>query len=170
MTNHRMMRRLGAAILLCAAAMPCAAADEDAPFQEASWELPAAPRDADLLPFYTSLSGANFSIDAKSLTVDKDGVARFTMVAVTRGGAKNVSFEGLRCATMEHKLYASGHPDGTWTKARDPQWLPIAVKGSTVPHAALAKDFVCKDNQIPGKPAAIVNDLRYQRTPFSPHT
>ena len=122
------------------------------------------------MPFYTNLTGAQFSIDAKSLTVDKDGVARFTMVAVSRSGAKNVSYEGLRCATMEHKLYASGHADGTWIKARDPQWQPIVTQGGTVQHASLAKEYICKDSQIPGKPDAIVNDLRYHRTPFSPQT
>ena len=175
MTINRLTRLCSiAAALLYALAAPCAAADDDQrdpnAFEEAPWQLPAAPHDADLLTFYTSLTGQSFAIDAKSLTVGKDGVARYTMVATSRGGAKNVSFEGLRCATMERKLYAFGHPDGTWAKARDPQWAPIPTQGATVQQATLAKEYVCKDSQIPGKPEAIVNDMRYRRTPFSPQT
>ncbi|HEX7642227.1 MAG TPA: CNP1-like family protein [Burkholderiaceae bacterium] len=170
MTTIRMTRLAGAAVLLCAIALPCAAADDEDAFVEAGWQTPDAPKDADLLSFYTGLTGLKFSIDAKSLTVGKDGVARYTMVAVSPGGAKNVSYEGLRCATMEHKLYAVGNADGSWTKARDPQWLPIVVKGPTVQHATLAKEYVCKDSQMPGKPDAIVNDMRYHRTPFSPQS
>lgn len=172
MTMNRMLRLLGAATLLCAAAAaPCLAEDDPNAFEEAPWQVPAAPQDADLLPpFYVSLSGISFAIDAKSLTVDKDGVARYTMIATSKSGVKNVSYEGLRCETRERKLYAVGNPDGGWTKARDPQWLPIATQGSTVPHASLAKEFVCKDSRVAGKPAAIVNEMRYHRTPFSPQT
>jgi len=170
MTQPLMTRLLGAMALLCVVALPCAAADDEEPFVEAGWQTPAAPQDADLLPFYTSLSGLSFAVDAKSLTIDKDGVARFTMVATSKSGAKNVSYEGLRCATMERKLYAVGSADGSWTRARDPQWLPIAIAGSTVPHGTLAKEYICKDSRIPGKATAIVNDLRYHRSPFSPQT
>jgi hypothetical protein len=169
MTNTLMARLFGAAALLCAVALPCTAADDDN-FIEAGWQTPAAPQDANLLPFYTNLTGLKFAVDAKSLSVDKDGVARYTMIATSRSGAKNISYEGIRCATMEHKLYAVGGLDGNWTKARDPQWLPIAMQGATVPHGTLAREFICKDSRVPGKPEAIINDLRYHRTPFSPQT
>jgi len=174
MTIHRTTRLCCIAALLCAWAAPCVAAEDDQhdpnAFEEAAWQLPAAPQDADLLTFYSSLTGQNFAIDAKSLTVDKDGVARYTMVAISRGGAKNVSFEGLRCATKEYKLYAFGHMDGTWAKARDPQWMPIETQGIAIQRADLAKEYICKDSQIPGKAKEIINDLRYHRTPFSPQT
>ena len=166
MTNTLVTRTVCAAALLCLAALPCAAADDENAFQEAAWQLPAAPQDADLLPFYTSLTGLKFSVDAKSLTVDKDGVARYTMVAVSRSGAKNVSYEGLRCETMEHKLYAVGSTDGSWIKARDPQWQPVTTQGAIVQYATLAKDFVCKGNRTPAKLEAILNDLRYQHKSF----
>lgn len=170
MTKTLMTRLFGAAALLCAVALPCAAADDEDNFVEAGWQTPAAPQDADLLLFYTSLTGLKFALDAKSLTVDKDGVARFTLVATSRSGAKNVSYEGLRCATMEHKLYAVGSTDGSWTKARDPQWQPVYMQGSTVPDGTLAKDFICKDSRRPAKADAIINDMKYHRTPFSPQT
>jgi len=177
MTSRRMMRVVGAAALLYAVASPAFAIfgiDDDKPeekvFEESTWTLPAPPQDADLLTFYAGMSGLSFSIDAKSLTVDKDGVARFTMVATSKSGAKSVSYEGIRCETREHKLYASGHPDGTWGKARDPQWLPIPTTGTNLQHHSLAEDYICKDGRKAGKPSAIINDLRYHRAPFSPQT
>jgi hypothetical protein len=136
--------------------------------EELQWQVPAAPLPENLLPFYTSITtGHSFAIDGKSLTVDKDGVVRYTMVATSSGGAKNVSYEGIRCATMEKKLFAFGHADGTWANARDPQWEPIPTLGANLPQLNLAKDYVCKSSLIPGKTGEILNDLRYHRAQSS---
>jgi hypothetical protein len=169
--HHPIARRLlGAVLLFCA--LNASAEDrrehgtgeDSAALPELPWQLPAAPKAEDLLPFYTSITtGQSFAIDAKSLTVDKDGIIRYTMVGTSAGGARNVSYEGIRCATMEKKLFAFGHADGTWAKARDPQWDAIPTKGANLQHANLATDYLCKNSLSPGKTAQILSDLRYHR-------
>ena len=129
---------------------------------EIQWQLPAAPLPENLLPFYTStVTGQNFAVDAKSLTVDKDGVIRYTMVATSPGGARNVSYEGIRCRTQEKKLYAFGHADGSWGKARDPQWDAIPSRGANLQQYNLAQDFLCKNSLVPGKTGQILEELHY---------
>jgi len=116
---------------------------------EKSWherevELPAFPQDADLLGFYVSAVATNrYLIDAKSLSVGDDGVVRYTLVVLTAGGATNISYEGIRCAAREVKLYATGRDDRTWAAVRDPVWRLIENKPVNRHHAALSHDYFC---------------------------
>jgi hypothetical protein len=61
------------------------------------------------------------------------------------GGAKNVSFEGMRCESGERRLYAYGHPDGTWSKARNAVWEDIRFRSLLSYHKALYEDHFCPD-------------------------
>lgn len=119
--------------------------DPDEPkWQEAESTLPAFPKEEDLLEFYVSAGTANrFFIDAKSISVGTDEVVRYAMVVKTSGGATNISFEGLRCAAIEYRLYATGRADGTWAKARVSEWKPIENKPVNRHHAALSRDYFC---------------------------
>lgn len=133
---------------------------------EAAWQLPAPPAADNLLRFYASpTTGQSFGIDAKSLTVDPDGVIRYTMVSTSSSGAKNISYEGIRCRSHEKKLYALGHEDGTWALARNTGWEPIAAKGANLQHATLADYYFCRDELGAGNAERILNNIRYRRTP-----
>ena len=86
---------------------------------EAQVELPPYPVAARLIEFEQH-PGADFRyfIDPQTLSVDKDGVVRYVLVARSSGGVHNVTYEGLRCETAEHRYYAFGHADGTWSRSR----------------------------------------------------
>src|SRR3569623_629542 len=100
--------------------------DQDNPWQEFAVHLPAPPLPANLVPFYVSPTATqSFAIDAKSVSVGADGVVRYTMVASSPSGAKSISYEGIRCQLQQKKLYAFGHPDGTWSRSRRDQWEPL---------------------------------------------
>jgi CNP1-like family protein len=120
--------------------------DEDKPWEELKWALPAYPADADLVRFYVSpTSPFEFFVDSKSLSVGKDGVVRYTLVARSPSGALNVSYEGIRCESRERKLYAFGHADRTWAQARSADWARIPSR-RTFPNnqqAVLADEFFC---------------------------
>ena len=82
-------------------------------------ELPAYPVAARLIEFEkTSVADFRYFIDPQTLTVDKDGVVRYVLVARSASGVQNVSYEGIRCETAEYRLYAFGRPDGTWSRSR----------------------------------------------------
>lgn len=159
---------LSVALMLLAEGALAQTTEEDGqeqPWKEVTIELPAAPKQDDLLPFYVSATATqSFAIDARSLTVGTDGVIRFTLVSTSEAGARNVSYEGVRCATFEKKLYAFGQSDGTWTRSRRDEWLRISDNAANRQHAALAKDYFCLEKTVAGTPNDMVRRLRYQRT------
>jgi hypothetical protein len=123
--------------------------DEVRPWQEVAVQLPAAPLQENLLPFYVSAATNNeFYVDGASLSVGADGVVRYVLVVQTQGGARNVTYEGLRCETKERRLYASGRPDGTWARSRNDEWRRIQNMATNRHHAALIFDYFCPSGAI----------------------
>lgn len=135
----------------CAAPKPPSEFEKDFEAGEKPWEeiqaqFPAAPKAADLAVF--PVSGATsytFAVDRKSISIGTDGVYRYTLVATSPSGARNVSYEGIRCETREKKLYATGRPDGTWVRSRNSAWSLIEEVGNNRQQAALMKDVFCPD-------------------------
>ncbi|HYD80619.1 MAG TPA: CNP1-like family protein [Paucimonas sp.] len=164
--------RWGAACMLAAAAASVFAQSKfeedfdnrDKPWQEIAIQLPASPVDENLLSFQVSPTATqDFAVDAKSLSVGSDGVVRYTLVAKSRSGAKNISYEGIRCRTKEKKLYAFGHLDGTWGRSRRDEWEPLSGTRPSPQQAALAADYFCRDGMVAGTAADIVARIRRQQ-------
>jgi hypothetical protein len=137
--------------------------DREKPWQEIAIQLPAPPLAENLLPFYVSATATqSFAIDAKSLAVGEDKVVRYTLVTTSPAGAKNVSYEGIRCELLQKKLYAFGRADGTWSRSRRDQWEPISNNAANRQHAALAKDYFCDGSTVAaaGKAERIIDRIR----------
>ncbi len=118
--------------------------EKDKPWVEVAAQLPPYPKAENLIPFTVSSATRNrHFIDATSMSVGSDKVVRFTVVIEAAGGAKNVMFEGLRCATGERRLYAYGQPDGTWSKARSATWEGIKLRSLLSYHKPLFEDILC---------------------------
>lgn len=110
-------------------------------FNEEGITLPAAPKDRDLLRFDPGMpTSMRFYVDAPSISVGKDGVVRYTLVIAGDGETRNIMYEGLRCNVGERKTYAYGRADGSWSRARDPQWESL---GRDIPRVTLSRDFFC---------------------------
>lgn len=117
---------------------------EQKPWVEVQQQLPPPPDVSSLVPIDVgSLSSNKFAIDERSVTFGSDEVVRYTLVVTSPGGARNVSYEGMRCATGERRLYAFGRADGTWSKARNNAWSRIAENNLNRHHAALFRDYFC---------------------------
>jgi len=139
--------------------------DENKPWEEIAVQLPAAPKEENLIEFYVGpTTTQTFAIDAKSLAIGSDGVIRYTMVATSQAGAKNISYEGIRCATFEKKLYAFGRDDGSWGRSRHDQWEGIVRGKANRQHAALAQDYFCSNLTIVGSEKDMLRRLRTQHT------
>lgn len=166
--NHRGADFLTAAAL--AACVPPALAqsqfeedfdDTGKTWQEITVQLPAPPGADSLVPFYVSPTATqNFAIDEKSLSIGKDSVIRYTMVATSPAGAKNISYEGIRCETFERKSYAFARADGTWARSRRDQWEPIMRNAANRQHGVLASDFFCESKTIAGNRETILQRLK----------
>ena len=137
--------------------------DTSKSWTEIAVQLPPMPEPANLLPFDVSnLTTQKFAVDAKSLSVGSDGVVRYSLVATSSSGAKNISHEGIRCAANERKIYALGHADGSWSRARRDQWEPIINNAVNRQQAALAQDYFCMGPAIAGSAADMLRRLRQQ--------
>jgi len=148
-------------ILVPAAAQAGLFSGPDPNWREGDYVLPAPPSEGSLRQFFVSAASPNrFLIDESSLSVEEDGVVRYVLVVRTPGGAENVSFEGIRCATGERRIYAMGRPGGEWVAARRSEWEPISNNAYNRPRAALAFDFFCDGPAPPRSRDQALRQLR----------
>lgn len=111
---------------------------------EAPVTLPQFPRQEDYLPFEVSATTPfDFFVDARSLRVGADTVVRYTVIAKSAGGALNISFEGMRCADHQFRVYALGRADKTWSEVRNSKWETIRREVRNAQRAVLYNDFFC---------------------------
>ena len=91
--------------------------------------LPAIPKYENLLEFQASAaSTSHYFIDAASIRIEKDGTVRYTLVVKGRGGGENISYEAIRCDTLEQKVL----------RVRAPEWH--LVECEEVPGANSVQD------------------------------
>jgi len=159
--SERRVRQSGRALIVAAALAASAApalaqwrewdADFDAdrkPWEEIKAGIPSYPGTGDLVAL--EVSGASmhrFHVDARSLSVGEDGVVRYTLVIKAAGGATNVTFEGIHCELRQQKYYAVGRADGSWVRARNPQWRRIESQDINRHHSVLYWDAFCSGKQ-----------------------
>ena len=79
-----------------------------------------------LLTFEVS-SGSSlvYGVDPATLNIGKDGIVRYVMVASNATGARNVWYEGIRCATGEFKTYARHTTTDGWRKIDNADWRSV---------------------------------------------
>jgi hypothetical protein len=137
----------------------------DKPWQEIAIQLPALPKNENLLEFDVGETATmRFFVDAKSISTGDDGVVRYTLVSRSPSGAENISYEGLRCETQERKLYAFGHKDGSWSRSRRDRWERYLGSVANSQHAALARDYFCTHKVVEGNAEQIMRRLRDKRS------
>ena len=128
---------------------------------ESEVTLPEYPKAQNLIPFDAGTVTANrHYIDFKSITVGEDRIIRYAIVIETRGGAKNVSFEGMRCRPNGRRTYAYGHVDNTWSPAKSSTWQDINFQSGTSYHKALYREFFCPEGIAVKDPAEAIRNMR----------
>lgn len=123
--------------------------------------LPPYPDENNLIEFDAgSITDYQHFIDATSISIGQDGVIRFTLVTQSSAGAMNISFEGIRCATNERKLYAIGRDDRTWSKPRLSEWQPLSFVRQFYAQRELSKNLFCPHKQIVSSPEEAIRVLK----------
>lgn len=118
--------------------------EDTTPWEEVAAALPGTPKEENLVPIEVSSATSNkFMIDTASISVGKDGVVRYTVVIESSRGARTVNYEGLRCETMERKIYAFGQADGKWTENNRTAWEGIKVRSVLSYHKTLYDETFC---------------------------
>jgi CNP1-like family len=108
--------------------------------------LPAYPKPENYLPFQVSATTPfAFFVDAKSISVGADRVVRYSLIAKSAEGGLNISFEGMRCADYQFRVYAFGRADNTWFEVRNSRWQAIPKDSRNAQRKVLHDDFFCPD-------------------------
>jgi hypothetical protein len=124
-------------------------------WQEGDYTLPPWPRDQDLVE--VKLDGPEppltHYIDAQSLRTADDGVVRYTLVTDSASGARNVSFEGLRCTPRGRwKTYAFGIDGRFEPTAIADEWQEIRDQVSDPLHYDLWRHYLCVPRAFEARP------------------
>jgi len=118
--------------------------DDEKTWKEVETVLPKPPTQEGLVQIdVRSLSTNAFFVDQDSVEFGRDGVIRYTMVVISPSGARNVTYEGMRCGAAEKRLYAFGRADGTWSPAKSANWQRIEGGKLNQQHAALYREYFC---------------------------
>lgn len=163
---HSVISKALVVVVLGARTVLSLAADFDAEYETRQWQeveysLPGAPRPEAMQSFYVSATSTNaFSVDLSSLTVGQDGVVRYVLQVDTPGGARNITYEGIRCETGERRIYASGRQDGSWSKSRNNAWVRIRDIPPNRHHAELFVEYFCPGGVIVSSGAEALDALR----------
>jgi hypothetical protein len=141
------------------------AVDAQEKVREQETVLPPYPQSSDLLEFSVGPTGSHrYFIDARSLQMGADGVARYAVVVRTTGGASNTAYEGIRCKTYERRTYAFGHPQGKWIEAKRSDWQRIGSDRADY-HVVLYREYLCRGEGVANREDAL-HALRFG--PVSP--
>lgn len=137
---------------------------DEKPWAEIEVQLPAFPEQENLIPFRVgSVSDKRFMIDEKSVSVGSDGVIRYVLVVISDAGGRTISYEGMRCATRERRLYAFGRDDKTWSKARSEKWMKIRGNTNQYPVALYSDYFCAPEASVIFRASDAVRRLKYSR-------
>lgn len=154
--------------LACGPAFAGLLVDAGSDWKESEVVMPPAVEEARLRAFDVGTSSPNHSfVDEGSVSVGDDGVVRYALVVRTAGGAENVTFEGIRCATGERRIYASGRPDGSWVAIKKSEWQAIGGNAYNRPRAALAWDYLCDGPAAPRNRDHALQLLKQRRDHYS---
>jgi hypothetical protein len=159
-----MLRRI-LVVALATAAVGCSSpklsigTDNDPDWQETEAPPPPAVRTQGLIPLEVPGAGLRFGVDPRSITVGKDRIVRYVVVATSRTGTVNAIYEGIRCEAGEVKVYARHNPDSGWVPARNSDWQPLHTTANTRHSLYIARNGVCLGRGANGSAAQIAIDL-----------
>lgn len=166
-----MTRKILLTLLLASAALPALATNDnyqpidnkvyafqdDKPWQEGAYTLPAYPADADWVRFFVPLqTDYTYYVDSKSLTLGDDGVIRYVLRMLSKSGANNISFEGLRCSGRSTRAYAFANASNqSWIASTRAMWKSVLVDNPV--RKRLMEDFCPEGNQPANAAQALAN-------------
>lgn len=117
---------------------------------------PAPPRPENLMEIeVTNFPGREVLLDRAAFSIGPDEIIRYTLVATSASGLRQVSYEGIRCGPEEWRSYFLARPDGGWSKDFTSQWQRVNNAGPGAIRFLLAKAYFCTPE---GRPVATLED------------
>lgn len=117
-----------------------------AKWKEGAVELPAWPKDRDFVQINLDSpdEAFDFFIDAASLDTGADGVVRYTIIAEASSGARNVTYEGIRCTPRgAYRIYAYGQGGSFQLATGGDEWQRIEAAPGDAARDELWRHYLC---------------------------
>lgn len=90
-----------------------------------------------------------YFVDPESVSVGGDGVVRYSLIIRSSSGVESHSYEGIRCATGERRIYATGTTSGgAWVPARQGGWSVLRINAANPIGVLLYTDFFCPERVV----------------------
>lgn len=145
----------------------CAASARWSPeWKETRTVLPPAPQEDDLVRIEAprAQAGYDYFIDRKSLSLGRDGVMRYTVVARSPSGVLNAFHEGLRCYDDTVRTYGFASSDGVLREVASGKWHALANEGSRGYQDYLGNVIMCGPQGHAWEPDKAIEALTSQYT------
>jgi len=158
----RLDRLAAAALLACAAAAHAQFQVQpmDPDWKEVEAPPPPALKTTGLIPVEIERSALRFGVDPASVSLGRDGIVRYVIVAASSTGAVNAMYEGIHCKTGEYKVLARHNPDTGWSIAGNAEWRPLHGQQQSRHTLVVARTAACMGHGPNRSAAQIVRDLR----------
>ena len=119
------------------------------------------------VPLPSASGEIGFMIDPPSVSRPTSALVRYTLVARSRSGYRNISYEGLNCADDTWHIYATWDAGAKrWIPNGDTDWIRANVVSNSDVHGVLDRDYWCKGPMAAGDPAELMQRLRSGLQPY----
>lgn len=132
----------------------------DPDWREAEAPPPPVPVPARMIPIDMPGSSLRFGVDPESVTVGRDGVVRYVVLAVAPSGTINAIHEGVRCSSGEVKVYARHTASSGWVAADRADWQRLHDVANSRHSLIIARSGACVGQGAAGTASEIVRNLR----------
>ena len=105
-------------------------------------------------------SSLKYGIDPSTVTTTPEGIVRYVIVASSADGGQNVMYEGIRCSTAQHRVYARYNAAKGWTVLPESDWKPLYNAAASRHAMTLSEAGVCKDRAVNRSASYIVRALK----------
>lgn len=113
------------------------------------------------VPLPSATGSLHFMIDPASVSRPETPLVRYTLIARSDSGFRNVSYEGLNCANDTWHIYATWRADArSWEANADDTWLAVSMASNSDVHGVLDRDYWCNGAMAAGDAADLVRRLR----------
>lgn len=92
----------------------------------------------------------SFAVDPASVKVAPGTVVRYSLASSSDLGVMAYSYEALRCATRERRIYAVAWANSGWRAASDPQWRRLVDYPSSEAQRTLYAEVFCDGKSVAG--------------------
>ena len=119
------------------------------------------------VPLPSASGQIRFMIDPPSVSRPAIDLVRYTLVARSRSGYRNISYEGLNCADNTWHIYATWDDGGKrWVPNGDKAWIRANVVSNSDVHGVLDRNYWCKGAMAAGDAAELMQRLRSGLQPY----